>query len=108
MDSDEEHDHEHDQDDGGTGDSQQTTASLTGFLFGNIDKEGRLEDDVLDEVIKIYILFLSYLQDTRTRSRMDMRQINCSKTVILIVGIKASTGKLNEPWYRLHGARNNQ
>ena len=52
MDSDEEHDHEHEQDEGGTGDSRQTTTSLTGFLFGNIDKEGRLEDDVLDEVIK--------------------------------------------------------
>ena len=24
--------------------------SLTGFMFGNIDKTGQLEDDVLDEV----------------------------------------------------------
>ncbi len=30
--------------------SGQTTASLTGFLFGNIDKEGKLEDTYLDEV----------------------------------------------------------
>ncbi len=33
--------------------SGQTTASLTGFLFGNIDKEGKLEDDLLDEVYTI-------------------------------------------------------
>lgn len=29
----------------------QTT--LLGFLFGNIDESGRLEDDYFDEVIKI-------------------------------------------------------
>ena len=28
----------------------QGQATLTGFLFGNIDKKGKLEDDVLDEV----------------------------------------------------------
>ncbi len=46
MDSDEDHDHEHDEPDGGSANS----TALTGFLFGNIDKEGKLEDDVLDEV----------------------------------------------------------
>ena len=30
--------------------NSDVTASLTGFLFGNIDKRGKLEDDFLDEV----------------------------------------------------------
>lgn len=38
-------DHEHDLEDESEG-----SATLTGFLFGNIDKEGHLEDDILDEV----------------------------------------------------------
>ena len=29
---------------------EQRVVSLTGFLFGNIDKSGNLETDVLDEV----------------------------------------------------------
>ena len=29
-----------------------STASLTGFLFGNIDEKGELEGDFLDEVCK--------------------------------------------------------
>lgn len=34
--------------------SNQTSAStaLAGFLFGNIDESGRLEDDIFDEVSK--------------------------------------------------------
>ena len=32
--------------------TDEQAATLTSFLFGNIDKEGRLEDDVLDEVRK--------------------------------------------------------
>ena len=31
-------------------DDNQGSLSLTGFLFGNIDEKGELEDDVLDEV----------------------------------------------------------
>ena len=41
--SDEEHDEDRAHDSG-------AEASLTGFLFGNIDKKGQLIDDVLDEV----------------------------------------------------------
>jgi len=38
------------EDEGGEAAHGQST--LTGFLFGNIDKAGRLENDVLDEVLK--------------------------------------------------------
>ena len=49
MDSEDEHDHDHD---GHHPDvtSSQSSVSLTGFLFGNIDEKGELEDDILDEV----------------------------------------------------------
>lgn len=40
MDSEDEHE----------GDHPSTEASLTGFLFGNIDEKGELEEDFLDEV----------------------------------------------------------
>ena len=30
--------------------TSQPPVSLTGFLFGNIDEKGQLENDILDEV----------------------------------------------------------
>lgn len=33
-------------------DGEQDSLSLTGFLFGNIDEEGQLEDDVFDQVFE--------------------------------------------------------
>ena len=47
MDSDHD-DHDHDDLEEGS-DGQK---ALTGFLFGNIDNKGELEDDILDEVRK--------------------------------------------------------
>ena len=59
MDADMDHDEHHDVDDHGEGDqedsheaheSQSVSAVLAGFLFGNVDKRGELEEDFLDEV----------------------------------------------------------
>ena len=47
MDSDHEEE-EQEEEEEATRNSQDST--LTGFLFGNIDKKGKLENDVLDEV----------------------------------------------------------
>jgi transcription initiation factor TFIID subunit 1 len=40
------------QEDGGGGGRRPSGLNLTGFLFGNIDKEGKLEADILDEESK--------------------------------------------------------
>lgn len=69
MDSDHEDEQELEEDGGG---SSQDSA-LTGFLFGNIDKKGKLENDVLDEVRhtkKIVCLWL--LMHTEMISKLSM------------------------------------
>ncbi len=74
MDSDDEHDH----DEGGGGDSSpKASASLTGFLFGNIDKEGKLENDVLDEVKFEYEIHESDIHSLDHPMRQD--QFICSQ-----------------------------
>ena len=80
MDSDEEHDQDHDEgagdhEEGGGSESKQTTA-LTGFLFGNIDKEGKLEDDVLDEVPPVVLYKCRSLSDL-TLTLLLKHKANC-------------------------------
>ena len=41
--------------------SEEGQAALTGFLFGNIDTRGELEDDVLDDDCKRHLGGLSAL-----------------------------------------------
>ncbi|KAK2177894.1 hypothetical protein NP493_573g01008 [Ridgeia piscesae] len=57
MDSEDEHEHE--QEGGDT--TPTSTVSLTGFIFGNINKKGELVDDVLDEESKRHLSGLSAL-----------------------------------------------
>ena len=47
MDSDHEDDHDHDD---GHQEEPKRSATVTGFLFGNVNEKGELESDVLDEV----------------------------------------------------------
>lgn len=64
MDSDHEEDHEvneDEEDEEEKSEGQQQHADLTGFLFGNIDQQGRLEDDLLDEDSKRHLGGLSAL-----------------------------------------------
>ena len=61
-DTDTEEHHDHDHDDLGDGDrdshdardSHSASATLAGFLFGNIDEKGELEEDFLDEVCMMW------------------------------------------------------
>ncbi|XP_033742474.1 transcription initiation factor TFIID subunit 1-like [Pecten maximus] len=71
MDSEEEHDHYHDndQDHDHDGESTGAVSSLTGFLFGNIDKKGDLEEDFLDEESKRHLGSLSALGGIGTMVR---------------------------------------
>ena len=61
------------------GETQQATVSLTGFLFGNIDKKGQLIDDVLDEV-SIYMPLSMALQNYSSLCILgtSLNDINCS------------------------------
>ncbi|ELU04183.1 hypothetical protein CAPTEDRAFT_225982 [Capitella teleta] len=59
MDSDHEDDHEMDNEEDAAPSARNTT--LTGFLFGNIDKHGQLEEDLLDEDSKRQLGELSSL-----------------------------------------------
>lgn len=46
---------------------QDRPFSITGFLFGNINEDGQLEDDsVLDNVSDLKIIFCSNIQDIYT------------------------------------------
>jgi len=40
-------------------DDEQNGVDLTGFLFGNIDSSGRLEDDIFDSESKKHLASLS-------------------------------------------------
>ena len=51
MDSEEEHDGGNDGlEESSETKAERTSVNLTGFLFGNIDEKGKLENDILDEV----------------------------------------------------------
>ncbi|EAT42378.1 AAEL006082-PA [Aedes aegypti] len=54
MDNDSDNDNEHDQDNDNEGE-----LNLAGFLFGNVDEHGRLENDFLDEEAKQHLSSLS-------------------------------------------------
>ena len=53
MDSEDEHEQDQDEGEGGS----ETSTTLTGFLFGNVNKKGELESDVLDEVRCVVMWF---------------------------------------------------
>ena len=63
-------DHE---DDGGE-DTNTAVTSLTGFLFGNIDEKGELEEDFLDEVAfslrNKYIFMVNFVYNYLIYSRV--------------------------------------
>lgn len=50
--------------------------NLTGFLFGNIDSTGRLEDDIFDNDTK---------QQLRALARLIQKEIHKNKYSVLIV-----------------------
>ncbi|XP_055587369.1 transcription initiation factor TFIID subunit 1 isoform X2 [Uranotaenia lowii] len=54
MDNDSDNDNDHDNDNDGDGE-----LNLAGFLFGNVDEQGRLENDFLDEEAKQHLSSLS-------------------------------------------------
>ena len=51
MDMEDTYEQDGDQIEGDEGGSSAAVSSLTGFLFGNIDEKGELQEDFLDEVI---------------------------------------------------------
>ncbi|XP_055958756.1 transcription initiation factor TFIID subunit 1 isoform X2 [Patella vulgata] len=55
------HDGDHHPDDHHSSSQDQAVSSLTGFLFGNIDKKGELEEDFLDEESKRHLGSLNSL-----------------------------------------------
>ena len=54
MDMEDTYEQDGDQIEGDEGASSAAVSSLTGFLFGNIDEKGELQEDFLDEVIMAY------------------------------------------------------
>ena len=46
-----------------TSEKDQNSFSLTGFLFGNIDEKGQLEEDFLDEVNILITIVLYTISD---------------------------------------------
>lgn len=94
MDADLDQDEHHDVDDHGDGDhedsheahdSNSISAVLAGFLFGNIDERGELEEDFLDEVCGQWnsLTNIKYEQTNGLRwvpfSQTDYKQTNVSK-----------------------------
>lgn len=68
MDSDE----ENDRDDG--------SINMTGFMFGNIDKNGELEDDILDSEAKQHLASLSHFGISSLLQEMLMDDIDTKKS----------------------------
>lgn len=56
MDNDSDNDNDHDQD---NDNDHEGELNLAGFLFGNVDEHGRLENDFLDEEAKQHLSSLS-------------------------------------------------
>ena len=73
MDSEDEHDHHHHDQDNDHDENPADTV-LTGFLFGNIDKKGELEDDVLDQVMS---QISTIMQSLRTFCLLNKKNVLC-------------------------------